>query len=692
VRVTVRVQSAGMPVEGAQVVLGSAGALTGADGAAPLAVPPGTHTLGISRIGYATHEATVVLAAVRDTTLFVELDEEAVEAEGIVVISSRTLRRIEDEPLRVEVVSREEVEEKLLMTPGDIGMLLNETAGVRVQPTAPALGGAGVRIQGLSGRYTQVLSDGLPLYGGQTGALGPLQIPPMDLGQVEVIKGAASALYGATAMGGIVNLISRRPDGEREVLFNQTTLGGTDAVLWLSGSPTERWGYTLLAGGHRQSMTDVDDDAWADVPGYLRAVVRPRFFWDDGRGSSLFFTVGGMMEDREGGTLPGGSTPDGGPYSEELETRRLDAGLVGSWLLSGTLRLSARGSAMVQRHEHLFGTDLERDEHATQFGEVALSGDDGGHLWVLGAAVQHDRYAGRDVPTFDFSHWIPGFFAQDEYAVSRSVTLSASARLDRHSEYGAFVSPRVSALYRPGDWVVRGSVGSGFSAPSPFTEETEAVGLGRLLPLGSLEPERVLGAMLDVGRSLGAWELNATLFGSRIRDPLMAEPDGSGRLELVNAIEPVRTWGTELLARYHDGPIHLTATHVFTRSTEPTDPAGALRWTVPLTPRHTLGMVGAWEAEGRGRVGVELYFTGDQALEDNPYRDRSVRHWILGLLVERRFGPARFFLNMENLLDARQTVWDPLLLPSRSPEGEWVTDAWAPLDGRSFNGGVRFSF
>ncbi len=78
------------------------------------------------------------------------------------------------------------------MTPGDIAMLLNETAGLRVQPTAPSLGGASVRIQGLRGRYTQILSDGLPLYGGQAGALGPLQVPPMDLAQVEVIKGAAS--------------------------------------------------------------------------------------------------------------------------------------------------------------------------------------------------------------------------------------------------------------------------------------------------------------------------------------------------------------------------------------------------------------------------------------------------------------------------------------------------------------------
>jgi outer membrane receptor for ferrienterochelin and colicins len=82
------------------------------------------------------------------------------------------------------------------MRPGSIAMLMNETGGVRVQVTSPALGAANIRIQGMSGRYTQLLADGLPLYGGQTSSLGLLQIPPTDLGQVEVIKGAASALYG----------------------------------------------------------------------------------------------------------------------------------------------------------------------------------------------------------------------------------------------------------------------------------------------------------------------------------------------------------------------------------------------------------------------------------------------------------------------------------------------------------------
>jgi iron complex outermembrane receptor protein len=398
-----------------------------------------------------------------------------------------------------------------------------------------------------------------------------------------------------------------------------------------------------------------------------------------------------MAEDREGGTLPGETTPDGSPYAEKLETRRVDAGLVGRSLLSDARLLSVRASATGQRHRHAFGPSVERDEHTTLFAEGALSGQDGRHAWVLGAALQHDRYDATDVSGFDFEHIVPALFAQDEVTLAPWLTLAASARLDLHSEYGAFAAPRLSALVRPGAWVIRASGGGGYFTPTPFTEETEAVGLGRLEPYGELDIERAWSGMLDIGREVGPWELNATLFGSRIHDALAVRDAAAGRLELFNQAGAVRTWGTELLARYQLEPIHLTATHVYTRSTEPS-PSGAGRREVPLTPRHTFGVVGAWEDEDRGRIGAELYFTGRQELEDNPYRSRSAPYFVVGFLVERRIGPARFFLNAENLLDARQTGYDRLVLPAQSPDGRWITDVWAPLEGRAVNGGLRITF
>src|SRR5687768_16450196 len=162
---------------------------------------------------------------------------------SVVVSATRTEGRLEDQPLRVEVLEREEIEEKMLMTPGDIVMMLNEMGGMRVQATSPSLGAASVRIQGMRGRYTRFLSDGLPLFG-EVGGLGLLQIPPMDLAQVEVIKGVASSLYGAGAMGGVVNLISRLPGAEpaRELMINRSMRGATDAIAFYAAPLSSRWG------------------------------------------------------------------------------------------------------------------------------------------------------------------------------------------------------------------------------------------------------------------------------------------------------------------------------------------------------------------------------------------------------------------------------------------------------------------
>jgi outer membrane receptor for ferrienterochelin and colicins len=696
VSVTVRVLAAGQPVEGARVSSTDATRITNPAGEAVLHLQPGAHVIRVEKLGTQAAEAEVVVRAGGDTTVVIAITEAAVEHETIIVNSTRTGRRIEDEPVRVEVVSREEVEEKLLMTPGDIAMLLNETAGLRVQPTAPSLGGASVRIQGLRGRYTQILSDGLPLYGAQTGALGPLQIPPMDLGQVEVIKGVASALYGASALGGVVNLISRRPGEERsrELLLNQSTLGGTDAILWSAAPLSESWGYSLLLGGHRQSAADVDDDGWADLPAFRRGVLRPRMFWSNERGASVLLTAGGMLEEREGGTVSGRTAPDGTAFPETLRTRRVDGGAIARLLIGDARLLSVRAAGVLQRHDHRFGESVERDRHATGFAEAAVSGGTGARSWVIGGAIQQEDYSADDVAGFDYAFTIAGLFVQDEYAVADWLTFSGSARFDHHSAYGSFLHPRVSLLLRPaGELTVRASAGSGYFAPTPWIEQTEAIGLRRLTAWSGLVAERARSASLDVGGTLGHVELNATLFASEIRDAVQARiaVDDASRLQLFNAFDPVRTRGTELLARYHREGIHVTATHVFMRSTEPAPETGVRR-DVPLTPRHALGLVAAWEHEDRGRIGAEFYYTGRQELEDNPYRSVSVPHVIVGLLVERRFGPARAFLNAENLLDTRQTRHDPLLRPARSSDGRWITDVWAPLEGRSFNAGVRWMF
>jgi iron complex outermembrane receptor protein len=189
----VETRSGARPVSQVEVMAGSQAVRSDGRGQAVLQLPAGPVEVTVQRFGFISQVVRAVIVEGATTRLAVELAAVAVLEEEITVTATRTDKRIEDEPLRVEVLEREEIEEKALMTPGDIAMLLNETGGLRVQVTAPSLGAANIRIQGLRGRYTQLLADGLPLYGGQTGGIGLLQIPPLDLGQVEIIKGVASA-------------------------------------------------------------------------------------------------------------------------------------------------------------------------------------------------------------------------------------------------------------------------------------------------------------------------------------------------------------------------------------------------------------------------------------------------------------------------------------------------------------------
>lgn len=610
----------------------------------------------------------------------------------VVIAATRSERRIEDEPLRVEVLAGEEVEEKLLMTPGDISMMLNETTGLRVQATSPGLGGANVRVQGLRGRYTQILVDGLPLHGAQTGGLGLLQIPPMDLGSVEIIKGVSSALYGGSALGGVINLVSRRPQDEpiNDVLLNRTSLGGTDAVLFRGAELGDRVGYTLLAGGHAQDRADRDDDGWSDVARYERGVLRPRLYWRSPRGHSAMFTLGGTLEHRVGGTEPGALAPDGQPFREALRTERLDAGLTARWLVGPTI-VAARGTLASQRHAHRFGADLERDAHRTAFAELSATGAALKGVWVLGAAFQAERYAADDVSGFGYAFSTPGFFAQHTVDVGR-VALSASGRVDGHSEYGTQFSPRLSALVRLREgWSLRTSLGGGYFAPTPFTEEVEVVGLSALDPLPALRAERGRSGSIDLAGELGEVELHASLFASQISHAVATRESAGDplRLALVNLVGRTRTHGAELALRSHAEPLHWSLSYTWLNATEP-DAVTGLRRDVPLTPTHSVGGLIAYEVEDVWRAGIELYRTGVQSLADDPFRTRSEPYVHLGILVERHIGVARVFINGENLLDYRQTRAASLVRPTQGPGGRWTTDVWGPLDGRVVNIGVRF--
>ncbi len=480
-----------------------------------------------------------------------------------------------------------------------------------------------------------------------------------------MIKGAASALYGPSALGGVINLVSRRPgeslDGE--VLANGTTRGGHDLTAYLASPLGSGWSASVTGGAHRQSRHDLDEDGWIDIPFYERWTARPRLFWEGANGASAFVTVGAMTEEREGGTLPGRTVPDGRPFPQAQSTDRYDAGLVAEFPVERLGTLNLRASGMRQEHRHLFGDVVENDRHGTLFAEASLADRSDATSWVAGLAFQTDSFRSKTFPEFDYSYHVPGLFAQVEQDLRPDLTLAASARLDLHSDYGTQLSPRLSALYRPGPCTIRASVGRGFYAPTPFVEEIEAAGLSRLEPLSGLAAETAETGSIAIGYARGAIEARGTLFASNIDKATRLETVAADRVRLVNVDGETRIRGSELLLRYRWDAFSITGSYVYLDATEPAEQAAGRRL-VPLTPRHTAGAVAMWEEHGKGRVGIEAYYTGRQSLEDNPYRSVSRPYLHLGVLGEIVLGKVSLFANAENILGVHQTRYDPLLLPA----------------------------
>jgi iron complex outermembrane receptor protein len=692
-QLVIEIVAADNPLPGASVVVNGRTEIADADGRVTFDVPPGEYDVTVEAKGHFSRTIRTAVGAQNPAPQRIVLESVPELEETVIVTATRTNTRLQDQPVRVEVIDREEIEEKALMTPGSVAMLLGETTGLRVQTTSPALGAANVRIQGLRGHYSQLVADGLPLYGVQGDSFSLLQVPPLDLAQVEIIKGAASALYGASALGGVINLVSRRPaEAERELLLNATSQSGHDVTSWLAHPIGDDAFWTLLGGYHRQSDQDLDDDGWLDLPRFDRVVLRPRVFVDNGAGKTMFATVGIMAEDRKGGTAPDGTLPNGESFVESLNSRHADGGFLGRWLAFNNRVLSVRGSYMRRSQDRRFGPTAEHSVRSTWFGEASLQGSSGRQTWVAGAAFQEDRHHLAELPQFDYRFSSPSVFMQDEIVFTDKWSLAVSARADMHSAYGTLATPRISLLSRPSaGWTVRASAGTGAFAPTPFTEETEETGLSRLQPLRGLRAERARGASLDVTRLFGSIEITGTLFGSVVLYPVVTRNLADGTVEFLNAPESTQTAGTELLVRYRREGFVALATHAWTRSTE-FDADDSVRRAVPLTPAHAASLNAIWEGDAWGRFGIEMYFTGKQELDENPYRGTGRPYVLIGALAERRFGSLRIFINAENLLDIRQTKYDPLVLPAPRPDGRWTTDAWAPLDGRVINGGLRVAF
>lgn len=693
-RVSVRVESEGLPLAHAVVHGETTAAETNAAGLARLTLPAGSHLVRVTLLGYAPDSALVVVAGGRDTTVHFILTAIPAELSGIVVTSARGAQRIESEPLRVEVLAGDDVAEKTEMRPSDLTKFLTEMAGIRVQQLSAATGASAVRMQGLRPRYTLLLADGLPLYGGSGSGLDLLQLPPADLRQIEVVKGPASALYGPSALGGMINLISKRPGHEGDLLVQGTSERGSNLFGWSSRQVSDAWGYTAVTGAHVQDMRDMDGDGWADIPRVRRVEARPRVFIDWPSGRSMFITAGGTAEHRDGGIVPGRVGPNGSAYAESAVTRRGDVGIVAHRLTGAHGMVQLRSAVNVDDKDKTFGGASERVRRSTGFGELSYSNSSGTHDVLAGLSIELDRARVAEYSPIDFNFTTASGFAQDAWRVTERTSLTASARLDNHSRYGPFVSPRISMLrqLRKG-WTARLSGTRGFYAPTPFVEEAEGLGVRRVRGFESLGVETADYGAFDVNGREGPMELNATAFASTVHHQVTSELDDSdGTIKVGNSLADATARGVELFGVYDHEPLFITALYTFTEAREPLDAARDATRPAAYLPRHAGGVDITWEDAAHGTwIALEAFYTGKQPLDRDPFRSTGANYTVVGLLATQRVGRYKLFANVENLTDARQTRFEPLLLPVPRATGEWTTPVWGPLEGRVYSVGLRIS-
>jgi iron complex outermembrane receptor protein len=596
--------------------------------------------------------------------------------------AAQTPTRAETEPVPVIVVAGGDIEEQTLVRPSDFAPVLDEMRGLRVQSTSPELGTAMVRVRGLRGQYTRLLSDGLPFYWDHPGGLALMQIPAMDVAHVDILTDGASARYGANALSGVVNLLSARPGKklDRELLFNQSLRGATDGVLWISSPPKGSWSSTFLAGGHYQDERDVNNDGWSDLPGYRRGVARTSLFWDNGHGRSAWGTASTTFEKREGGSAFA---------HQSLETKEAAGKLVGQMPL-GNYLLAGGATLYVQSRIHDFSDAREHERRQSATFELTLGRTAGRHTFLVGLAA--DWFALRTPEPLVSASIAPreGLFAHDDVQVARWLSVSGSVRVDHNNGASQTlrvdenrVSPRGSALVHGGAWAAGVSAGQSYSIPTTLTEETEAAGYARLSIAGPFQVETMRSVSADLTHETRGSTVTFTAFHSRIDHPALVDRT---TYTLHTDKDPVITRGIEVFGAARRPPFIVTATYAYVDAQERNDIE------VALTPRHSAAAGATIEGGRHGRIRAQVRFTGVQRLDANPYRSESEPYATLDVIGERPFGRVRVFATAVNLTNVRQTQWDPIARPTRDVDGRWTVDAWAPLVGRVINIGLKVSF
>ncbi|MBT3254660.1 MAG: TonB-dependent receptor [Candidatus Marinimicrobia bacterium] len=661
-------------------------------------IPDGRHVIVFSYIGYEESSSIFTFPLSQNEPHEVFLHHDEGHTEEVHISATRSSRTIADIPTRIEAISGEELNEKGNMKPGDIRMLLNESTGIQTQQTSATSYNSSIRIQGLDGKYTQILKDGFPLYSGFSGGLSLLQIVPLDLSQVEVIKGASSTLHGGGAIAGLVNLVSKTPSEKRElsVLLNATSALGLDASAFYS-QKTEKLGTTVFVSYNLGTAYDPADIGLTAIPEFKRYTINPKLFVFFSDKTTLDVGFNTTLEERIGGDLIyiEGNQDSTHSYFEKNETTRFSTQI-------GLVHHQSDASKFSLKNSYsYYDRTLAAPGHTfagiqnSSFSEVNYSHQSNSLEWVAGLNIWTDQFVQNQPDTItgvDYDHLTMGAFVQSTWNASEQVNLETGLRFDSQNDYGNFLLPRLALLWKVNQkLVLRAGGGLGYKTPSVFSEDAERLQFRDVLPIDvdNTNAEKSLGTNFDINYRTPLTDeislsINSLLFYTRIDDPILLGSNGLGQYEFSQPDGVIDTRGieTNIKLSYDHFKLFIgyTLADVQQHYSETTT-------TFPLVSRHRLNNVLMYEKHDDVRIGLEAYYFSPQNLSDG---STSEEYWILGLMTEKMWDDFSLFLNFENFLDTRQTKFEAVYTGSLS--NPQFKDIYAPVDGFVINGGLKIRF
>lgn len=681
-----------LPLSGASVYLESLnkGAVTDFDGNVNFTkIPIGKYEISISYVGFQTLIENIDLK--KDTSLTFYL-EEGHELEVITLSSTRSTRTIKKIPTRIEFIGEEELGEKAIMNASNISMVLRESTGIQMQQTSLSSGSTNIKIQGLDGRYTQLLKDGFPLYGGFSSGLSILQIPPLDLQQFEIIKGSSSTLYGGGAIAGLVNMISKTPKEEADlnIMLTQTHALGSTANVFYSNR-NNKFGVTLYGSGHYQKAYDPEDDDFSNLPLTKSVSINPKLFYYPSEKTTVWLGVNGTFDDRTGGDINVIENNENGihQFTEHNLSKRWSTQAVYKTQLDSTSALNIKNSFAFFDRKLTLPNLIFEGKQVNSFTEIAYSKNSKKADLIFGVNLYTTDFDEDDATSLqrDQKDVTFGVFTNSIYDLSENWILEAGFRTDYAKDWGFFPLPKISLLYKNlNGFSSRIGGGLGYKIPDIFTEDAEVLNFNNVLPIdkNELVAERSFGVNLDVNYKTHLTDeigvsINQLFYITSIKDGLLLNNDTANFYAFENADDIILSKGAETNVKFTYKDFRWFLNYAFI-DTQLNYLNGNPQ--KPLTAKHNAGSIIMYESE-KWRIGFETYYTGKQLFSNG---NKTTDFVLMGLLVMKNFKWGSLYVNFENFTDRRQSKFSSLTLPPH--ENPVFPEIYAPTDGFIFSTGI----